>query len=67
MVHVPRAEIAVPSLIVALFARERIVTLYAVFNHHQQDNEDVAVLLPQVLYRFSSLLLRIENPYTQWV
>jgi len=27
----------------------------------------VAVLLPQALYRFSSLLLRIENPYTQWV
>ena len=28
---------------------------------------DVAVLLPQVLSRFSTLLLRIENPYTQWV
>ena len=27
----------------------------------------VAVLLPQVPYRFSSLLMRIENPYTQWV
>ena len=27
----------------------------------------MAVLLPPVLFRFSSLLLRIENPYTQWV
>ena len=27
----------------------------------------VAVLLPQVPYRFSSLFMRIENPYTQWV
>ena len=27
----------------------------------------MAVLLPQVLSRFSTLLLRIENPYTQWV
>ena len=33
----------------------------------RKDNEDVAVLLPHVPYRFSSLLLRIENPYTQWV
>jgi hypothetical protein len=33
----------------------------------RKDNEDVAVLLPQVLYRFSSLLLRIANPYSQWV
>jgi hypothetical protein len=33
----------------------------------RKDNEDVAVLLPHVLFRFSSLLLRIENPYTQWV
>jgi hypothetical protein len=33
----------------------------------RKDNEDVAVLLPQALFRFSSLLLRIENPYTQWV
>ena len=40
---------------------------YAVFNHHQWDNEDEAVLLPPALFRFSSLLLRIENPYTQWV
>jgi len=27
----------------------------------------VAVLLPHALFWFSSLLLRIENPYTQWV
>ena len=27
----------------------------------------MAVLLPHALFRFSSLLLRIENPYTQWV
>ena len=27
----------------------------------------MAVLLPHALLRFSSLLLRIENPYTQWV
>ena len=27
----------------------------------------MAVLFPQVLLRFSSLLMRIENPYTQWV
>jgi hypothetical protein len=33
----------------------------------RKDNEDVAVLLPPALFRFSSLLLRIENPYTQWV
>ena len=26
----------------------------------------MVVLLPQALFRFSSLLLRIENPYTQW-
>ena len=26
----------------------------------------MAVLLPHALFRFSSLLLRIENPYTQW-
>jgi hypothetical protein len=32
----------------------------------RKDNEDVAVLLPPALFRFSSLLLRIENPYTQW-
>ena len=33
----------------------------------RKDNEDVAVLLPHVPFWFSSLLLRIENPYTQWV
>jgi hypothetical protein len=33
----------------------------------RKDNEDVAVLLPHALFWFSSLLLRIENPYTQWV
>ena len=27
----------------------------------------MAVLLPHALFWFSSLLLRIENPYTQWV
>ena len=27
----------------------------------------MAVLLPHVPFWFSSLLLRIENPYTQWV
>jgi len=27
----------------------------------------VAVLLPYALFWLSSLLLRIENPYTQWV
>ncbi len=27
----------------------------------------MAVLLPPALFRFSTLLFRIENPYTQWV
>ena len=27
----------------------------------------MAVLLPHALFRFSTLLFRIENPYTQWV
>ena len=38
------------------FACESNTVLYAVFNHHQQDNEDEAVLLLQVPYRFSTLL-----------
>ena len=33
----------------------------------RKDNEDVAVLLPHALFWFSTLLFRIENPYTQWV
>ena len=27
----------------------------------------MAVLLPHALFWFSTLLFRIENPYTQWV